>query len=129
MSIELIHQYLSQESYWAKGISRKVVATSIENSLCFGVFTNNYQVGFARVISDYATFAYIADVFISEAHRGKGLSKLLMQTIINHPKLQGLRRIMLATKDAHELYKKFGFNELSKPDRWMEKWSPDVYKK
>jgi len=129
MNVDLIHSYLSNQSYWAKNIPKEIVNRSIENSLCFGVFLNIEQVGFARVISDFATYAYIADVFILEPHRKKGLSKLLMQAILEHSALQGLRRIALATHDAHDLYKKFGFTAFAKPDRWMEKWNPDVYKK
>ena len=128
MNVDVIYNYLSKESYWSKDIPKEVVQRAIENSLCFGVFFNEEQIGFARIITDYATYGYLADVFIIEAHRGKGLSKLLMQVILDDPRLQGFRRILLATKDAHDLYKKFGFTELTKPDRWMEKWNPDVYK-
>ena len=96
--------------------------------MCFGVFENAKQVGFARVIADYATYAYLADVFILESHRGKGLSKFLMECIVAHPQLQGLRRWTLATRDAHGLYAKFGFTPLQTPDRFMELHDPDVYK-
>jgi GNAT superfamily N-acetyltransferase len=115
-----IHDYLSNHSYWAKGRTLENVLRSIEHSLCFGVYKGREQVGFARVITDYATFAYLADVYVLEKHRGNGLSKWLVETIVAHPQLQGLRRFMLATKDAHSLYEKFGFKELSKPERWME---------
>jgi len=122
----LIHKVLS-ESYWAKGIPREIVARSIRNSLCFGVLRGGEQVGFARVISDYATFAYLADVFIIEDFRGRGLAKFLMQCIVQHPELQGLRRWTLATRDAHGLYAQFGFKPLANPDRFMELHNPDVY--
>lgn len=123
---DLIHKVLS-ESYWAKGIPREIVARSIRNSLCFGVLRGGEQVGFARVISDYATFAYLADVFILEDFRGRGLAKFLMQCIVQHPELQGLRRWTLATRDAHGLYAQFGFKPLAKPDRFMELHNSDVY--
>lgn len=124
---EMIHQFLTQ-SYWAKGIPRDVVARSIRNSLCFAVMHGSTQVGFARVITDYATYAYLADVFIFESHRGRGLSKFLMECIVAHPQLQGLRRWTLATRDAHGLYAKFGFTPLKSPNRFMELHNPDVYK-
>jgi N-acetylglutamate synthase-like GNAT family acetyltransferase len=126
--ITLIHQFLSR-SYWSEGIPREIVERSIENSLCFGVFEKSEQVGFARVITDRATFAYLADVFILESHRGRGLGKLLMECISKHPQLQQLRRWMLATRDAHGLYAKFGFKPLARPERFMELHQPDVYKK
>jgi GNAT superfamily N-acetyltransferase len=126
LDTELVHKFLS-ESYWAKGISREVVARSLRNSLCFGVLRGAEQVGFARVVTDYATFAYLADVFIVEAYRGRGLAKFLMQCIMHHPQLQGLRRWMLVTRDAHALYEQFGFKPLAKPDRFMELHNPDVY--
>ena len=127
LDIEFIHSFLSN-SYWAEGIPRETVERSIANSLCFGVYEGDKQVGFARVITDYATFAYLADVFIAESYRGRGLSKVLMECIVKHPELQGLRRWTLATRDAHELYAKFGFTHLAKPDRFMELHDPDVYR-
>ena len=126
--VDLIHSFLTN-SYWAEGISREIVRRSIDGALCFGVFENNKQIGFARMITDKATFAYLADVFIMEEYRGRGLSKWLMQIIMSHPDLQGLRRMMLATRDAHELYKKFGFTPLNNVDRWMHIHDPDVYKR
>lgn len=126
LQIDSIHEFLTN-SYWAKGIPIETIKRSIENSLCFGVYKNPEQVGFARVITDRATFAYLADVFICEAHRGQGLSKWLMATIQAHPQLQGLRRWMLATRDAHALYRQFGFERLKQPDRWMEIHQADVY--
>jgi N-acetylglutamate synthase-like GNAT family acetyltransferase len=127
MDIDLIHSFLTR-SYWAEGISKEIVRRSIEGALCFGVFENERQIGFARMITDRATFAYLADVFIIDEYRGLGLSKWLMEVIMSHPDLQGLRRLMLATRDAHELYKKFGFTSLNNVDRWMHIHYPDVYK-
>jgi N-acetylglutamate synthase-like GNAT family acetyltransferase len=127
MDIDLIHSFLSR-SYWAEGISKEIIRRSIEGALCFGVFESDKQVGFARMITDRATFAYLADVFIIEEYRGLGLSKWLMEVIMVHPDLQGLRRMMLATRDAHELYKKFGFTLLNNVDRWMHIHHPDIYK-
>lgn len=123
-----IHRFLSQ-SYWAEEIPLEVVQRSIRGSLCFGVYHNNKQIGFARIITDEATFAYLCDVFIDENFRGKGISKWLMETIIAYPGLQGLRRFMLATRDAHGLYRQYGFTELTFTDRWMHKHWPDTYKK
>ncbi len=127
MDAMLIHQYLSKESYWSPGIPLAIVEKSIRNSLCFGIFDSQGQVGFARIVSDCATFAYLADVFILEKHRGQGLSKWLMEVIVSHPDLQGLRRWMLGTLDAHRLYEKFGFMPLANPARFMERHFPDVY--
>ena len=128
LNIEFIHGYLTR-SYWSEGISRDIVERGIANSLCFGVYEGDQQVGFARVITDYATFAYLADVFIIESQRGKGLSKFLMECIIRDPRLQGFRRWILGTRDAHGLYAQYGFKSLAKPDRFMEIHNPDVYKK
>jgi GNAT superfamily N-acetyltransferase len=119
----VIHQFLTN-SYWATGISLERVEKRIDNSLCFGVYAGEKQVGFARLITDYDSFAYLADVFILEEYRGIGLSKQLMATILAHPEVQGLRRWVLATRDAHGLYKQFGFNELERPMVWMEKFNP-----
>lgn len=123
LDVDVIHNYLCNESYWAKNIPVELVQKSIDGSCCFGLFAKENpalkQIGFARVISDCATFGYLADVFILEAYRGKGLSKWLMETIMNYPGLQGLRRWLLATKDAHGLYTKFGFLPLDKPESIM----------
>ena len=127
MDIDLIHSFLTR-SYWAESISKEIIRRSIEGALCFGVFENDKQVGFARMITDKATFAYLADVFIIDEYRGLGLSKWLMEVIMSYPDLQGLRRMMLATRDAHELYKKFGFTQLNNVNRWMHIHYPDVYK-
>jgi len=119
LNTEVIQNFLSG-SYWAKERPLSIIKKSIENSLCFGVYLDNKQAGFARVVTDYATFAYIADVFILEEHRGKGLSKKLINAILGHPELKTIRRWMLATKDAHTLYSKFGFGLLKNPERFME---------
>ena len=122
-----VHRFLSN-SYWAENIPLEVVQRSIDGSLCFGIYHHQKQIGFARVITDEATFAYLCDVFIDEAYRGKGLSKWLMETILAYPGLQALRRFMLATRDAHGLYRQFGFSELTFTDRWMHIHWPNVYK-
>jgi GNAT superfamily N-acetyltransferase len=119
MQIETIHRFL-QKSYWAPTRNQDVIERSIEGSLPFGIFVKGKQVAFARVVTDYATFAWICDVFVDEEYRGQGLSKWLMESMLKHPQLQGLRRWVLATKDAHSLYSKFGFTSLNKPERWME---------
>lgn len=125
---EVIWQYLTR-SYWFKGVKKPLIEKLIKNSLCFGVYHQNKQIGFARIVSDFGTFAYLADVFILEEYRGRGLSKWLMFEIINHPDLKSLRRIMLATRDAHGLYAQFGFNKLEYPDRYMEVYYPDAHLK
>ena len=127
LDIEMIHRFLSEESYWAKNRSLEQTKTAIENSICFGVYQGERQVGFARVISDQATFAYLGDVFILDEFRGQGLSKKLMEAVVSHPYLQGLRRWVLATRDAHGLYEKYGFLPLKFPERWMELPAPDAY--
>src|SRR5947209_3188181 len=128
LELDTLHNFLTR-CYWAEGIPREVVARSLENSLCFGVFRGPHQIGFARVISDYATYAYLGDVFILDAYRGRGLAKFLMECIRQHPQLQGLRRWTLATRDAHGLYTQFGFRPLIRPERFMEIHDPDVYRK
>ena len=127
LDLSIIHQFLAS-SYWAEGLSLKVFKRSIQYSLVFGVYQGVQQIGFARVTTDYSTFAYVADVFILESFRGQGLGKWLIETIVSHPELQGLRRWLLATKDAQEFYRQFGFTELNNPNRFMEKWNPNVYK-
>lgn len=119
LDLGAIHAFLTQ-SYWSPGVSIATVRRALEHSLCFGLFHGQEQVGFARVITDKATFAYLADVYILEPHRGKGLSKWLLEVIRGHSDLQGLRRFMLATRDAHDLYRQFGFKELANPSRMME---------
>ena len=128
MDLAIIHGYISK-SYWAKNIPIETMQKAIKNSLCFGIFTEaGEQVAFARMVTDCATFAYLADVFVLEQHQGKGLSKWLMTEIVKHPQLQGLRRMALATSDAHGLYEKFGFKALQSPSSFMELHKPDVYK-
>jgi GNAT superfamily N-acetyltransferase len=124
----VIHGFL-RDSYWASGIPREVVDASIRHSLPFGLYESDAMVGFARVITDFATFAYLADVFVLPSHRGRGLAIWLMEVIRGHPELQGLRRWVLATKDAHGLYEKSGFSELADPGRYMEIVDRDVYKR
>ena len=123
LNIEFIHSFLSTRAYWAIGRSLEVVQRAIENSLNFGVFDGSKQVGFARVVTDYATFAWLADVFIIDEYRGRDLGIWLVEVITSHPNLQGFRRWILATRDAHELYRRFGFNEIANPQRYMEKMS------
>ena len=130
LQLDAIHAYLTR-SYWSPGVPRDVVARAIANSMCFGIYLGEAQVGFARVVTDKASFAYLADVYVLEAHRGQGLSKRLVETIQAHPDLQGLRRFLLATMDAHGLYARFGFRPLAAPERMMEmrlrpSWLQDV---
>src|SRR5471030_2085295 len=127
LDIELIHRFLSEESAWGKGISRSVVERSIEGSLCFGGYLHDQQVAFARVITDFATFANLVDVFVLPQYRGNGYSKVMMATIMAAAELQGLRRITLATSDAHGLYAQYGFSALSKPETFMECYQPLIY--
>ena len=128
LNVEVIHRFLAEDSYWSPGIPRSIVERAIANSLCFGVYHRAAQVGFARVITDKSTFALLADLFILEAHRGKGLSKWLMRCIVGHEDLQGLRRLLLLTSDAHGLYRQFGFKELGNPSRFMEVVRQDIYR-
>ncbi|WP_316796306.1 GNAT family N-acetyltransferase [Pedobacter agri] len=127
LQIDSIHHYLSGESYWAKNIPLDTVKRSIENSLCFGIYNDNKQIGFARWITDKATFAWLCDVYVESAYRGKGLSKKLMSFMIFHPDLQNLRRYQLATLDAHGLYEQFGFSPVQNPERQMAIVIPDAY--
>jgi len=129
MDITAIHQYLSQESYWAKGIPFETVQRSLQHSFCIGVFNGSMQVGFARLVTDYSTFAYLADVYVLAAHRGKGLSKEMMQYLMDLDWMAGLRRIMLATLDAHGLYQQFGFKVTETPERIMERRKEQAYTK
>ena len=124
LDIDLIHQTLSTQAYWALGRSREVVERAWQNSLPFGIYRDDQLLGFARVVTDYATFAWLADVFVMPEHRGVGLSKMLLEVITSHPDLQGLRRWILATKDADELYRKFGFTEIDRSIHWLAKTDP-----
>jgi GNAT superfamily N-acetyltransferase len=127
MDVDAVHAYLAGESYWARGVPREVVARAVQHSLCVGVFDGAAQVAFARAITDRATFAYLADVYVLQAYRGRGISKWMMETFDSHPDLQGLRRWMLMTHDAHGLYARFGFTPLAHPDRAMERTHPGIY--
>jgi len=127
LDIDLIYDFL-RSCYWSPNIPRAVVEKSIQNSLCFGAFCNGRQLGFGRVITDFATFAYIADIFVVPEHRGRGVSKLLLRAMLEHPDLQGLRRILLATQDAHGLYTQFGFQPLAHAEHYMTIHRPDVYR-
>jgi GNAT superfamily N-acetyltransferase len=126
LELETIHAFLAN-SYWARGIPRDILDRAISNSLCFGLYEGSRQIGFARVITDKATYAYLADVFVLESYRGKGLAKWLVQVILSHPELSGLRRWGLVTRDAHGLYSQHGFTPLSHPERHMEISNPDIY--
>ncbi len=127
LDLDVIHSFLTN-CYWAKGIPREVVVRSIEHALCFGIYDRNgAQVGFARVISDFATIAYVGDVFVLETHRGQGLGRWLMQCVMQHPTLQNLRRWILTTRDAHGLYAQVGFTPVKAPERFMELYRPSVY--
>ena len=127
VNLDVVHAFLSKDAYWSKNIQFELVRKAIENSYCFSAFVEDRQVGFARVISDGATFAYLCDVFTLPEFRGCGIGKKLMQTVQAHPELQGLRRWMLMTADAHKLYESYGFSVLAKPDRAMEISKPDIY--
>jgi GNAT superfamily N-acetyltransferase len=127
LDLDVIHSYL-KDCYWAQGIPRAILVRSIKNSLCFGLYTRGRQIGFARVISDFATYAYLGDVFVLDSFRGLGLGKWLMECIMCDPRLQRLRRWSLVTRDAHGLYSQFGFTPLKSPERWMEIHNPNVYK-
>jgi GNAT superfamily N-acetyltransferase len=135
LDIRRIHDFVSNQSYWAKGRAIETVQRALDNSLNFGLYKDNQLIGFARVVTDYATFAWIADVFVLSEHRGQGLSKWMMEVILSHRELQGFRRWVLATRDAHGLYARFGFIPLHRPERWMERpdlnmqESPDYWKK
>jgi len=127
MDIAFIHKYLNEESYWAKGVPIEIVKKSIENSLCFAAYDNGKQIAFARVISDYTTFAYLADVFVTDKFRGQGVSRMMMDLIMKHPDLQDLRRFCLGTRDAHSLYQKYGFKVIDKPELFMEIKKQNIY--
>ena len=126
IDIDYVHRFLSQ-SYWSPGVHLQLVKKAMKGSLCFGVYRKNKQVGYARMVTDKATFAYLADVFIDENYRGKGLGKWLVETILAHPQLQGLRRILLATRDAYQLYEQCGFTSINNPERYMV-YNPAAYK-
>ncbi|WP_271785438.1 GNAT family N-acetyltransferase [Aquimarina algiphila] len=127
LDINAIHDFLSTKAYWCLNIPKEKVEISIKNSICFGLYKKNKQIGFARVITDFSTIAYLGDVYILEEYRGKGLSKWLIKTIMDFPKLEGLRRWILLTGDAHELYRKYGWTDLADSSKWMELHNKNVY--
>jgi len=127
LDVDAIHAFLLH-AYWCEGIPREVVQRALRNSLCFGLFDGDAQVGLARVVTDCATFAYLCDVYVLETHRDRGLGKWLIECVMAHPQLQGLRRFNLVTRDAHKLYAPFGFTPLRAPERHMEHHKPDIYK-
>jgi len=129
LDVDSIHEFLSTKAYWCLNIPKHKVQIAIQNSLCFGVYQNEKQIGFARIISDFSTMAYLGDVYILEEYRGNGLSKWLIETIMSYPNLQGLRRWILLTGDAHELYRKFGWTDIADPVKWMELHNKNVYSK
>lgn len=125
LNVEYVHVYLAQQSYWAQGRSRPVLETAMANSLCFGVYLEGVQVGFARVVTDYAIFAYLCDLFVDPAHQGRGLGKWLVKTIVSAPDLATVRRVLLVTRDAHELYRRYGgFEALATPEDWLVRVAP-----
>jgi len=129
LDVDALYAFLSGEAYWSKGIPRHLIERAIENSMVFGLYFGEEQVGYTRVVSDRATYAYLCDVYVLDSHRGKGLGKWLMEMVMGHPELQGLRRWMLATRDAHGLYRQYGFTDLHDPSRFMELWDPDIYRR
>ena len=128
LDLDLMHHFLAR-TYWSPGIPRAILERALANSLNFGAFAEGRQIGFARVVTDRATFAYLCDVFVLDAWRGRGVSKFLMECILSHPELQNLRRLMLATADAHGLYRQFGFEVVARPERLMEVVTPDIYQR
>jgi GNAT superfamily N-acetyltransferase len=127
LDVPMIYRYLSEQSTWAVGISRDIVERAIDNSLCFGGYVDGRQVAFGRVVTDYATNANMVDVFVLPEYRGRGYAKRLVQAILDHPSLQGLRRFTLSTADAHSLYERFGFKPPAKPETLMERYFPNIY--
>jgi len=127
LDIDMIQRFMIEESYWAQNRTSEQTRIAIENSICFGVYSDGQQIGFARVVTDRATFAYVGDVFVLDEFRGRGISKKLMENMLAHPDLQGLRRWILATRDAHGLYSQFEFTPLKFPERWMERAAPGAY--
>lgn len=127
VDLDVVHGFLSRDAYWCRGITRERVERAARHSLCFSALLDGAQVGFARVVTDRATFGYLADVFVLPAHRGQGISQAMMAAILAHPELQGLRRFLLATSDAHGLYTKYDFQPLTRPERFMERYRPDAH--
>lgn len=129
LDVDLIHRYLSEESYWARSVPREILQRALQHSICFGGFLDGRQVAFARVVTDRATYAALLDVFVVREHRGRGHAQALMRAVMAHPDLEDLRRFMLTTADAHGLYAKFGFVALTAPDRHMERYDPELYRR
>jgi GNAT superfamily N-acetyltransferase len=129
VDVATVHRFLSTEAYWSPGVPEEVVRRAIGGSVVFGLYRGRDQVGFTRVVTDKATFAWVCDVFVLPEHRGHGLGKWLMECVMGHPELQGLRRWMLATRDAHGLYRQYGFTDLHDATRFMERWDPEVYRR
>lgn len=127
VDLDVVHGFLSRDAYWCRGITRDRVERAARHSLCFSALLAGSQVGFARVVTDRATFGYLADVFVLPAFRGRGISRAMMAAVVAHPDLQGLRRLLLATSDAHALYAKFGFTPIARPERFMERYRPDAH--
>jgi GNAT superfamily N-acetyltransferase len=127
LDLAVVHRFLTQESHWARGIDRSTVERSVRNSLCFGAYRGGAQIAFARVVTDRATFAFVCDVFVLAEARGQGIARLLVHAISTHPDLQGLRRMALTSRDAKGLYEQIGFSSLANPERWMERFFPNVY--
>ncbi len=127
VDVDVVHGFLSRHAYWCPGIPRAVLERALDHSVCFSAWRDGAQVGFARVVTDHATFAYLADVFVLPAFRGQGVSTAIMDAVMAHPDLQGLRRFLLATSDAHGLYAKYGFTALARAERFMERYRPDAY--
>jgi GNAT superfamily N-acetyltransferase len=126
LNVDVIHRYLAEESYWARGATREIVECAVENSLCIGAYANTgEQIGLIRAVTDYATFAWVCDVFVLDAHRRRGLAKAMVKAMLAHPRLSSLRRFTLGTRDAHGLYAQFGFTPLAAPERWMERVNPN----
>jgi GNAT superfamily N-acetyltransferase len=128
LDLPVVHDFLANRAYWSPGVPLDVLRRAVAGSLCFGLYENGRQVGLARVVTDRATFAWLCDVFVLEGYRGRGLSKWLMECVMGHPDLQGLRRFILGTRDAHGLYGRYGFRPLADPTRFLEVWRPDVYR-
>lgn len=127
LDLAVVHAFIAEQSYWATGIPEGTMARAIANSICFGLYRQERQIGFARVVTDHATFGYLCDVFVEAGHRGAGLGKWLVECVLSHPDLQGLRRLALMTRDAHGLYKAFGFKPMADATRYLEIHRPDVY--
>jgi GNAT superfamily N-acetyltransferase len=125
---EAIHRFIATQSHWAQGIPRATLDRAIDHSLCLGLYRNGIQAGFARVVTDRATFAYLCDVYVEDSHRGGGRGVWLIECVVAHPELQGLRRFCLMTRDAHGLYAKHGFEPMPEPERYMERYDQDVYR-